>query len=46
MQLAGAPVGRAYASVAYDPNVDRLLLFGGQGDAGVLSDGWSLVPSN
>jgi hypothetical protein len=45
LSLPGAPVGRAFASVAYDPNVDRVMIFGGVGDAGTLSDGWALVPS-
>ncbi len=40
------PVGRADASVAYDAARDRLLVFGGTGAKGPLSDGWALTPTS
>jgi hypothetical protein len=46
LTLPNGPTGRAFSSVAYDPNIDRLLIFGGVGDSGVLADGWSLAPTN
>ncbi|MEO6954044.1 MAG: kelch repeat-containing protein [Polyangia bacterium] len=42
LPIGGGPVGRAGASVAWDTVLDRMLLFGGKGDAGLLSDGWTL----
>ena len=45
LALAGGPVGRAGAAVAWDPVLDRMMLFGGRGDAGLLSDGWTLSVS-
>ncbi len=35
-----APPGRSGADMAFDPGIDRVVLFGGQGSA-VLSDTWS-----
>jgi hypothetical protein len=41
----GGPAARAQASAAYDPVLDRMLIFGGRGEAGPLADGWSLAPA-
>jgi len=45
LTVAGGPSARESTSVAYDPILDRLMLFGGRGDSGSLSDGWSLSPA-
>lgn len=45
LAVAGGPGAREGASVAYDPILDRLMLFGGRGDSGTLADGWSLSPA-
>lgn len=45
LALAGGPVGRAGALVGWDAVLDRMMLFGGRGDAGLLSDGWTLSVS-
>ena len=38
-----APAGRQGAQLIHDPGNDRLLLFGGVGEAGALADLWELV---
>ena len=45
LALGVGPTGRADASVAYDPSGDRILVFGGIGASGMLSDGWVLAPA-
>lgn len=36
----GAPAARAHAALVWDPDRKRALLFGGEGDAGLLGDTW------
>jgi Galactose oxidase, central domain len=38
---SNAPSPRANASITFDPTLNELLLFGGQGASGALSDTWS-----
>ncbi len=45
LHLGTGPSPRAQASVAFDPIGDRMLILGGVGDSGLLSDGWTLSPA-
>ena len=42
LKLTGVPTAREQASVAYDQAGDRVLIFGGLGQSGAVSDGWAL----
>ncbi|WP_391574207.1 kelch repeat-containing protein, partial [Cohnella sp.] len=40
LQLTLSPDKRKSAAMAYDPNIGKVLLFGGEGESGVLGDTW------
>lgn len=42
---AGGPSGRFNAMMAYDPEGDRYLMFGGHADPGVTNDLWAFDPN-
>lgn len=47
LQPVGAPPPpRYYAGAAYDPNSNRLIIYGGAGPSSVLSDMWVLTNAN
>ncbi len=46
LQPVISPAARINASMAYDSSTDKVLLFGGSGADGVLSDTWLFNPQN